>query len=329
MKQGHILALTILHGMNNIMPRISIIIPNHNYGQYIADAILSVKSQTLRDWECFIIDDASTDDSVAVIKKSIRGDKRFKLIQFKSPVGASRARNAGMDAATGEYIAFLDSDDCYTEYALEMLLNLAISMNAQIAGAQTLVVPQNFKYMPQRNKDWSVGRSWIEQNPARFLMAPKQYNWCWVWRRIYRRDLIDAVRFVPEFTGAGDDLAFMMDLCYRTRRIVETETISVYHRFHNQSVMHRGFDESAFDFFPTLFRYMRENICDKYPAGYLRAFYRGLFAYLINKTIIIPKQTGNCQDSARQVVIASCKLIPRRYLPFRQRILCWFLSCLK
>ncbi len=315
---------------DNNMPRISIIIPNHNYGQYIADAILSVKSQTLRDWECFIIDDASTDDSVAVIKKLIRGDKRFKLIQFSEPVGASRARNAGMDAATGDYIAFLDSDDCYTEYALEMLLNLAVSMDAQIAGAQTLIVPHDFKYTPtNKNKDWSVGRSWIEENPARFLMAPKQYNWCWVWRRIYRRDLIENIRFVPEFTGAGDDIAFMMDLCHQTKRIVETETISVYHRLHNASVMHRGFDESAFQFFPILFRHMRENVCDKYPAGYLRAFYRNLFDYMINRTIITPKQTGQCKDSARQTVIAACKLIPRRYLPLRRRVLCWFLSCLK
>lgn len=312
------------------MPKISIIIPNHNYGQFIADAILSVKSQTLRDWECFIIDDASTDDSVAVIKRAIRGDKRFKLIQNKQRMGTSRARNAGMDAARGEYFAFLDADDCYTEYALEMLLNLATSMDAQIAGAQTLVVPHDFKYTPSpQKKDWNIGRSWIEQNPARFLMMPKQYNWCWVWRRIYRRDVIGDLRFVPEFTAAGEDIAFMMDLCHKTRRIVETETISVYHRIHPNSLMHQKFCVTSFEFFPTLFRHMRDNVCDKYHHSYLRAFYRALFTYLISTTIILPKQTGQHHDAARAVVIESCKLIPRRYLPFRQRILCWFLSCLK
>lgn len=310
-------------------PKVSIIIPNHNYGRYVADAIKSVRAQTLSDWECFIIDDASTDNSVDIIKKAIRGDARFKLIQFKSSVGVSRARNAGMDAAKGEYIAFLDSDDCFTEYALEMLVRLAETMDAQIAGAQSLMVPQEFKFMPKKNKDWSVGRHWIEVNPARFLLAPKEFNWCWVWRRIYRRDLIENVRFLPEFTGAGDDLGFMLDICHRTQRIVETETISVYHRFHQQSVMHRNFDVSHFNFFPTLFRYMRDSILDKYPADFLRMFYRMMLDYMVFTTVIQPKQTGLFKDEARQTILAAVKFIPRRYLPFRKRVLCWFLSCLK
>lgn len=311
------------------MPKVSIIIPNHNYGAYIADAIASVRVQTLRDWECIIIDDASTDDSVSIIKSAIKSDKRFRLITFDNPVGASRARNAGLDVASGEYIAFLDSDDCYTEYALEMLVNLATTMNAQVAGAQTMMVPQNFRYTPKKNKDWSIGRCWIEQNPSRFLLAPKPHNWCWIWRRIYHRDLIRDIRFVPEFTGAGDDIGFMLDLCWRTKRIVETETISVYHRVHPKSVMHRPFDASSFNFFPILFKYVRNNICDKYPFGFLRAFYSNMFMYMIYQTIIMPKRTGLCKDSARETVIASCKLIPRRYLRFKYRILCWYLSCLK
>ena len=54
------------------MVTVSIIMPNHNYGKYIADAIRSVMAQTISDWECIIIDDASTDNSVAVINKLIK-----------------------------------------------------------------------------------------------------------------------------------------------------------------------------------------------------------------------------------------------------------------
>lgn len=310
-------------------PIVSIIIPNHNYAKYIGDAIKSVRAQTLRDWECFIIDDASDDDSVSVIKRAIRGDKRFHLITFDEPVGVSRARNAGLDAATGDYIAFLDSDDAYADYALECLVNLAKSMNAEIVGGQAMPVPTDYRFVPQKNISVPVNRHWIRNNPTSFLLGPKEYNWCWVWRRIYQRKLIQDVRFVPEFTSVGDDLGFMLDICYRTRRIVETANVTVYHRIHNESVMHGGFSPRAFEFFPILFQYMRDNLLDKYAPGFLRSFYHMMFDYMIHETIVRTKRAGKYTEQGRKVVLESARLIPRRYLPFRKRMLCWFLSCLK
>ena len=89
-------------------PIVSIIIPNHNGEQYIDDALTSVSAQTEKNWECIIIDDASTDNSVQKIKQYIRDDKRFKLIQLSKNSGPAVARNAGLDAAQGKYIAFLE-----------------------------------------------------------------------------------------------------------------------------------------------------------------------------------------------------------------------------
>ncbi len=310
-------------------PKVSIIIPNHNYGKYITDAIKSVMAQTLSEWECIIIDDASDDNSVKIINKLIKDDNRFLLIKFKEKRGVSSARNAGLDVARGKWIAFLDSDDCYTEFALEMLVDMAEAMSAQVAGAQALIVPDDFKYRPSNNNTWTVGRSWIEDNPTRFLTAPKNYNWCWVWRRIYHRDLLKNVRFFPEFVVAGDDIAFMLDLSYRTKRIVETENISVYHRFHTESVMQRPFNKGMFDWFPVFFKYVRDNICDKYSPGFLRQFYRSMFMYLTDMTIVKPKRTGELYEDGRKVVTEACRYIPLRYLRPRQRILCRFLRWIK
>ena len=129
-------------------PIVSIILPNRNYSDFIADAINSVRAQTLTDWECIIIDDASTDVSVRVIKDLIRGDKRFKLVVNPEPIGISATRNIGLDMATGEYIAFLDSDDCYMEHFLEMLVNLARKTNSDIVGATTRFVDAYFEFIP-------------------------------------------------------------------------------------------------------------------------------------------------------------------------------------
>ena len=116
------------------MATVSIILPNRNYADFISDAIASIKGQTLKDFECIIIDDASTDNSVKIIRKLIKNDSRFKLVALDKPYGISHARNIGLDMASGEYIAFLDSDDCYTQYALEKLVDIARRENVDVAG---------------------------------------------------------------------------------------------------------------------------------------------------------------------------------------------------
>lgn len=91
------------------MKKVSVIIPTHNSEKYILECINSVINQTYKNLEIIIIDDKSTDDSVKLIK-SIK-DKRIKLIELERNSGAAITRNKGIEASTGDYICFLDSDD--------------------------------------------------------------------------------------------------------------------------------------------------------------------------------------------------------------------------
>ena len=92
------------------MPEISVIIDNYNYGQYIRETIQSVLSQDFTDFELIIVDDGSTDNSREVISSFT--DPRIKTI-FKENGGQLSAFNAGFQAAAGETVCFLDSDDLY------------------------------------------------------------------------------------------------------------------------------------------------------------------------------------------------------------------------
>ncbi|WP_026650842.1 glycosyltransferase family 2 protein [Butyrivibrio proteoclasticus] len=99
---------------------VSIIVPVYNAAEYIAETIRMVSAQTYKDWELILVDDASSDGSSSVIEKEIKAQgKRIRLIKKSKNEGAAAARNTGIDASAGRYIAFLDADDIWKEDKLE------------------------------------------------------------------------------------------------------------------------------------------------------------------------------------------------------------------
>lgn len=113
------------------MPNVSIVVPIYNTGIYVGECIESLKAQTYADFEVICVDDGSTDDSIAIAREAAGGDARFAFVQRPNG-GLSAARNTGIDAATGNFIAFLDSDDKYVPDALERLVGAARDNDADL-----------------------------------------------------------------------------------------------------------------------------------------------------------------------------------------------------
>lgn len=90
---------------------VSIIIPIYNRALIIEKTLISIVNQTYLDWECIIVDDASTDNTIDVVNRFINTDSRFRLISNHRAKGAQGARNTGILNATSAWIAFNDSDD--------------------------------------------------------------------------------------------------------------------------------------------------------------------------------------------------------------------------
>lgn len=117
-------------------PAISVIIPAYNVAPYIEEAVRSVLSQSLSNIEIIIINDGSTDTTYSVITRLAAHNSRIRVISHENR-GVGRARNEGIAAATGEYIAFLDPDDRYpSENTLETLYNTAIEHHVDICGGE-------------------------------------------------------------------------------------------------------------------------------------------------------------------------------------------------
>ncbi len=104
------------------MPKISIITPAYNAALLLPDTILSVKQQTFTDWEMIIVDDCSSDSTYEVALNFAANDDRIKVLLHEKNLGVSMARNTAIDAARGDFIAFLDSDDKWMPEKLEKQL---------------------------------------------------------------------------------------------------------------------------------------------------------------------------------------------------------------
>ena len=108
--------------VHSTSPQVAVVMPSFNAAETILDSIASVQQQSIADWEMIIVDDGSTDETVALVKQVCSQDSRVRIIQQVNS-GPSIARNRGVSEAQAPVVAFLDSDDLWESLHLE--LNLA------------------------------------------------------------------------------------------------------------------------------------------------------------------------------------------------------------
>lgn len=115
-----------------MIPKISIIVPVYNVELFLHKCIISILSQTFKDFELILINDGSTDKSGEICDVYSQKDSRIKVIHKKNE-GQSSARNKGLEIARGDYIGFVDSDDWIEQDMYKTLYESSIKANADIA----------------------------------------------------------------------------------------------------------------------------------------------------------------------------------------------------
>lgn len=110
-------------------PLVSVIMPCYNMASYVSDSIKSVIAQTYPHWELLIVDDASTDETVNIIKSYAQADSRIKFAIKKQNSGISDTRNQCIQMAQGQFLAFLDADDIWHPEKLEKQLSFMLAKN--------------------------------------------------------------------------------------------------------------------------------------------------------------------------------------------------------
>ena len=128
---------------NNATPLVSVIMPAYNAALFIEEAIASVRAQTVTDWELFVIDDCSTDDTYKIACEIAMLDARITVLKNEENVGVAKTRNRGIDLSNGKFVAFLDSDDRWHTEKIEHQLQKQKNTKAKIIYCSYAIIDAN------------------------------------------------------------------------------------------------------------------------------------------------------------------------------------------
>lgn len=208
------------------MAQVSVIIPVYNTEKYLPKCLDSVCNQTLKDIEIICVNDCSPDNSLAVLQEYAKNDNRIKLINFTENKGAAAARNAGIDAATGEYIGFVDSDDFVDLDFYEKLYIKAKETNADAAKGNI--------YDCDKNAQNPVLTNFYNMNEK--IRENKAYFYYGFTSAIYKRALIEThkIRF-PEHISHFEDPYFSIQVAICLNKIVFDDTARYFYIKHEAS----------------------------------------------------------------------------------------------
>jgi CDP-glycerol glycerophosphotransferase len=196
------------------VPRISIVVPIYNVEAYVDECLLSLAGQTVGDLEVVMVDDGATDGSAAIAERHAERDPRLRLVR-QSNHGLGHARNTGVRAATGEFLAFVDSDDKLPPDALESLLGALERTGSDFAtGNIHRFTSARTWPAPFLRKTFIRGRNRTHVSRFRWLLSDRMAQ-----NKLWRRSFWDAhgLRF-PEGV-LHEDIPVVVPAHFRARSV--------------------------------------------------------------------------------------------------------------
>lgn len=269
--------------------QLSIIIPIYNVEQYLEETINTVLNQSFADFELILVDDGSTDSSGKICDEFAKKDKRVRVIHKKNE-GVSVARNTGVQAAKGEYIGFVDSDDIIEPCMYEIMINAAKEYNCDIVQCEhdrnTVLSYQKYKIT---SENFEVNTGYKVVNDIFIKKGGRCTNILALWSKIYKRQLFEGIIF-PE-GRVYEDEARTYQIILKADRIGELN-IPLYHYVKRDNsiitgiAVHKCLDKAwALHDRMEFFRHKDRDLFDKSVRGYL-GYLKGLCIEMKNGIVI-------------------------------------------
>ncbi len=239
--------------MRDEKPLVSVIVPVRNGQDCLANCIRSILAQTYEKIEVIIVDNASTDRTGEVCGEIAAACDNVRLLTLEE-AGVSRARNAGIDAAAGELLTFVDADDRLCPDMLQMLYAGMSDTGSDVAGCGFFEWSGEEEWLAGTSRERDTPAGTDAAHPAGYTVYDAQgylrdavlcgNSRCW--SKLYRREIFDRVRF-PENLTIGEDMLFLVRMLSFVNRIAETAQPG-YGYFRNPAgAMCRGFTPDYMD----------------------------------------------------------------------------------
>lgn len=173
------------------MDKISVIVPVYKVEAYLERCVNSLLNQTYRNLEIILVDDGSPDRCGEICDRLSKKDERIRVIHKKNG-GLSDARNAGIACATGEFLAFIDSDDWYDRTMLETLHSLCEQYQADISECSYRSI-----WKDSIQEETSCSGAVFEFTPAQAIESNLDWKYCKpvAWNKLYRKKIVKDIRF--------------------------------------------------------------------------------------------------------------------------------------
>lgn len=199
-------------------PFVSILVPVYNVGDCLERCLESLVRQTLSNIEIICVDDGSTDNSAKILKKYRKRDRRISIIH-KENGGLPSARNAGINAARGEYVGFVDSDDYVEERMFQRLYETARSHDSEVVICGAEIFPEK-----PHASDWLYKclspeyRHYEKFEPS--ILFDNSYTTPFLWRTLIKRDLLEEYNLrLDEDILLGEDKLFQSKVYPKAKNI--------------------------------------------------------------------------------------------------------------
>lgn len=215
------------------MAKISIIVPVYKVEEYLDRCIKSIINQTYNNLEIILVNDGSPDNCGNICANYALEDSRIKVIH-KENGGLSDARNAGIEAATGDYLGFVDSDDYIHPQMYEILYNKLIVSEADISIC---------KYIATTKQDIDTAipenhiQSYTNREALNELFTFKGPDFVIAWNKLYRKDLFSQIRY-PKGKIREDEFT-TYKLLYLAKKIVYSDATLYYYFQSPNSIMRK------------------------------------------------------------------------------------------
>lgn len=223
--------------MNTIAKLVSIIVPIYNSEKYLHECVDSIILQTYRELEIILVDDGSLDSSGKICDEYAHRDRRVKVIH-KTNGGVSSARNVGIDAAHGEYIMFVDSDDKITSICIEKMILVMEEENLDIVSAGSLN-SNSEKYFVDEHM------SWDGDNAVKQSLSDHPFTFS-IWAKLYQRDIIGETRYCDNIK-INEDALFLFEIFCKRPKVVNIKDKVYFYRHNLDSASNAKYSEKFED----------------------------------------------------------------------------------